>query len=673
MTTPSQPDHPAGHQEHVDHLPPTVDRDGEPEPPGSPPAAIVPSPPARSVTSAPARGVTDRSSEAATTRGAVTEVQQLTCPACGADPAGSSLFARLRVCDRCGQHLRMSARERIASLVDEGSFSETNRRLVSVDPLAFADRVPYRQRLRDARKQTGLLDAVVTGTGRLAGHRVVLAVVDFGFLGGTMGSVVGEKVAAAFELALQQKLPIITVVSSGGARMQEGMLSLMQMAKTAAAAERLHRAGVPFISVVTDPTTGGVWASFASLGDIIIAEPGALIGFAGPRVAVGVGAATSEATGQEPRRAERLLRNGHVDLIVERAKLRDTLTTLVGLLRNPVKFAPTEPEREYTPRPPDASQVWRTVSVARHTDRPTSLDYIHRMLTTFVELHGDRLYGDDPAIVAGLGAMDGETLVVIGQERGHAARTGNAAEPSPHESGAAGARPPERNGGRVRPEGYRKALRLMRLAAKFRLPLLTLIDTPGAWAGDDSEARGIAGALAACLAEMSVLPIPIVSAVIGEGGSGGALALGVADRILMLEHAIYSVIAPEGAAAILYRDPSKAAALAPAMKITAADCLQLGVIDEVVPEPAGGAHTDPEQAARYLLDAVRRELSHIQRRSGQQLVKERYRKFRAMGRIDHLLHATITEEMGQMGENIRRLLEGLLGYLPRRGAPQAAK
>lgn len=559
----------------------------------------------------------------------------LACPRCGS-ASGGTPWERYRVCPTCHFHAPLSAPERIDLLVDAESFQETNRHLISADPLLFTDRVTYRERLQQARDETQLTEAVVTGTARINGRECVLVVFDFRFLGGSMGSVVGEKVTLALELAAERRMPFISVVASGGARMQEGMLSLVQMAKTAAAAMRLHQAGVPSITVLTDPTTGGVYASFASQGDLLFAEPGALIGFAGPRV-------IQQLTGQDPpagsHTAEFLLQHGQLDAVVDRARLRGVLATLLHLFRPPT--APDTRVQTEPYRPPAAppESAWNEVLLARRPDRPTAADYIRRLMPQFVELHGDRVYGDDAAVICGLGDISGTTVAVVGQERGHG--------------------DPGRNGGRMRPEGFRQAARLMRLAAELRIPLLTFIDTPGAHLDFDAELRGLAGALSRCLANMSVLPVPVVSVVIGEGGSGPALALGVADRVLMQEHAVYSVIAPEGAAVIVHRDPARAQEIADSLKITAYDCHLLKVVDTVVPEPAGGAHVDPDYAALLLRGEVVNALAELKRRDARRLVEERYRKFRRMGEISRL----VAEAEGPRAEVMRAALRRALGSL----------
>ena len=242
-----------------------------------------------------------------------------------------------RVCPKCRYPFRISARERIASIADEGSFEERETGLRSKDPLGFKDTKRYTDRVKAARSKTGLEEAVVTGTARIGGHSVVLAVFEFGFLGGSMASVVGEKLTRAIELAIQKRLPLLIVSASGGARMQEGILSLMQMAKTAAALKRLADERLPYISLLTDPTTGGVTASFAMLGDLILAEPRALIGFAGPRV---IAETIRQPLPEGFQRSEFLLEHGQLDLVVERREMRETLRRIVGFFAGPALPAP---------------------------------------------------------------------------------------------------------------------------------------------------------------------------------------------------------------------------------------------------------------------------------------------------------------------------------------------
>jgi acetyl-CoA carboxylase carboxyl transferase alpha subunit/acetyl-CoA carboxylase carboxyl transferase beta subunit len=534
------------------------------------------------------------------------------CPSCGAEHAKARLVELLYICPSCDRYLSMPAQARIATLADAGTFRELDRALLSVDPLEFADPKPYRERLDEARRKTGVREAVTTGLCRIAGQRAVLVIFDFEFLGGTMGSVVGEKIARAFEAATRRRIPLVSVTASGGARVQEGMLSLMQMAKVAAAVSLHDRERLAFLSVMANPTFGGVTASFASLGDVILAERGAQIGFVGPRV---IEETTGIAPPKDSHRAETLLRAGLIDLVVNRADLPGVITFLLSHLkrqrvaRGRVEQLPLTEERQRLP-------AWQEVGLARHSGRPTARYYVERITNLFLELHGDRSNGDDRAVIAGLAELAGQTVVIIGQERG-----GTCEEKIACHHGMAFA------------EGYRKSLRLMQLAAKFGIPVVTLVDCPNAQASHESEHRGIAHALARNLAGMAGLPTPIVSVIIGEGGSGGALAMAVADRVLMLEHAIYSVISPEGAAAILLRDAKQAEAVSELLKLAAHDLHTLGIVDTVVPEAEGGAHLDPASTADMLKCHLVAALGAVCHISTRRLLAKRYKKYRQIGKV----------------------------------------
>jgi acetyl-CoA carboxylase carboxyl transferase subunit alpha len=257
---------------------------------------------------------------------------------------------------------------------------------------------------------------------------------------------------------------------------------------------------------------------------------------------------------------------------------------------------------------------WEIVQTARHPQRPYTLDYIQRLLERFTELHGDRRFGDDGAMVAGVGLLEDHPVAVVGQQKGRTA-----------------AERRERNFGMARPEGYRKAMRVMQLAARFGRPLLTFIDTPGADCLEDSEGRGISEAIAANQRDMFSLPVPVITVVIGEGGSGGAIGIGVGDRVYMLEYTYYSVIMPEACAAILWRDPTRNREAAEALKLTAEDALRLGLIDGIIPEPPGGAHMDYEDAALAVKGQLVAALEELRGQSGEQLMAARWKKFRHMG------------------------------------------
>jgi len=292
--------------------------------------------------------------------------------------------------------------------------------------------------------------------------------------------------------------------------------------------------------------------------------------------------------------------NGNIDLEEEILKLQKKSDQLVAEIYS-----------RLTP--------WQKVQISRHANRPYTLDYIEAMLTDFIEMHGDRSYADDPAIVCGIAKLDSMPVVIIGHQKGRTTKERV-----------------YRNFGQPNPEGYRKALRLMRFAEKFNRPIITFIDTQGAYPGIGAEERGQGESIARNMYVMSGLKVPIITVVIGEGGSGGALAMGVADRVLMLEHATYSVISPEGCAAILWNNGAKASEAADLLKITAQDLFQMKVIDEVVEEPIGGAHRDPRRAAELLKEAVTRNLSDIRTIPAAEIVKLRYDKFRKLGTFDQV-------------------------------------
>jgi acyl-CoA carboxylase subunit beta len=551
------------------------------------------------------------------------------CIACGAGLGGTEMYEHYRVCPWCGFHYTISARERVALLADAGSFHETHRSLTSIDPISFSGQASYRQRVYEEERRTGLIDAIITGSASVQGHPLVLAVIDFRFFGGSIGCVVGEKLTLAFELAARKKRPMLVVVASGGTRMQEGLLSLAQVAKSAAAAARLGPAGVPFVSLLANPTIGAAYAGFVNLSDIILAEPGAILGYATTR-------AVEEASGgplpPEAHTAESHLAHGLIDQIVARIQQRDLLAVLLDMLASRYRLMAAADQQ---PAPPRASSPppWNTVQLARHAARPSAREYIQRMTSNFIELHGDRQHGDDAAVVCGLGQLDGETVVLLGQERHHA----------------------DARDGMIRPEGFRKACRAMQLAAKLRLPLINLVDTPGAAMDLGAEEQGLGNALAACLATAATLPVPSLAAVIGEGGSEAALAFSVANRLLMMEHAIFTPVSPEVAASILYRDRGRAETAAQALRLTAGDCLALRIADGIIPEPATGAHQDHEEAARALKAALLRELSQIQTLPPKRLVQDRYRKLRAIGQYSNYLGAALAREMSGFGEAVGQL------------------
>lgn len=423
------------------------------------------------------------------------------------------------------------------------------------DPLVWKG---YDELRTEAASESGVDESVIVVDGRIAGSdvRVVAVVWDFGYLGGSMGTVAGRRISGAFDHARDEGLPVVLLPSTGGARMQEGMASLVQMAATSVAATAHARAGLLQVTVLRDPTTGGVFASHANLAHVVLAEPGATIGFAGPRVAEAMTGGPLPEGSHTPRGA---LAAGLVDAIVDRPDLPEVLARWCAW--PPRGSYPTYAIEVATHEPSPPSDPWREVERSRASDRARAPEFLTG-LEVVGEFHGDRAGADDRSIRVVAAKLEGRPILVLAMDRTH--------------------------GGRITPAGYRKAWRAIELAEDLEVDaLVTLVDTPGADAGAASEAGGIASHIARTFRKMLTARVATVALVIGEGGSGGALALSVTDRLLIQEHATFSVIAPEGAAAILHRDPSRAAEVAEKLDPTAHRLHALGIADVVVPEPTG--------------------------------------------------------------------------------------
>lgn len=531
------------------------------------------------------------------------------CNKCGAAILTEEVKSAGYICPKCQGYFRVHAYERIRMTVDEDSFEEWEKDMEFVNPLEFRG---YEEKVKSLKEKTGLSEAVVTGKASIEGNPAVIAVCDGRFLMASMGQVVGEKITRAVERATKEQLPVIIFACSGGARMQEGIVSLMQMAKTAAALKRHSDAGLLYVSVLTDPTTGGVTASFAMLGDVILAEPKALIGFAGPRV---IEQTIGERLPKGFQRSEFLLEHGFIDRIVERKEMRTVLENILQMhhtAQNPVIQKPVqtvEKERQSV----QEKDAWERVTISRKNDRPVGQDYIRILFSDFLEFHGDRCYGDDTAIIGGIARFAGIPVTVIAQAKGKSTKENVA-----------------HHFGMPSPEGYRKALRLMKQAEKFKRPILLFVDTPGAFCGIEAEERGQGEAIARNLFEMSSMKVPILSVVIGEGGSGGALALAVADEVWMLENAIYSVLSPEGFASILWKDSKRASEAAAVMKLTAADLKKLGVIEAVIAEPEVYTEETMQSVVFVLQKKITEFLDTHCNFSPEELAAQRYERFRKM-------------------------------------------
>ena len=544
----------------------------------------------------------------------------LKCPKCGEVVYRDDVKAHGYVCPKCEGYFRIGTRTRIRMVADPGTFQEWFTDLETENPLEYPG---YEEKIADLQEKTKLHEAVTVGKCMVHGLETVLGVCDARFLMGSMGYVVGEKITRAFERATEEKLPVVLFTSSGGARMQEGIVSLMQMAKTSAAIRKHSEAGLFYLPVLTDPTTGGVTASFAMLGDVILAEPGALIGFAGPRV---IAQTIGQKLPEGFQRAEFLVEKGMIDGVVERQELKETVWKLLKIHQDSMQYihygktqnvenfpeirssrgkAGTDGKSELT--------AWERVEISRSKERPTTLSYVQQIFDEFLELHGDRAFRDDGAVIGGIAMFGGQPVTVIGQQKGKNVKENI-----------------YRNFGMASPEGYRKALRLMKQAEKFGRPVVTFVDTPGAACGIEAEERGQGEAIARNLLEMSGIRTPMVSILIGEGGSGGALGLAVTDEVWMMENATYSILSPEGFASILWKDGKRAKEASEVMKITAKDLKKLQIIEKVIrePEPAN------EENLPEIAEEIREDLDGFLRKSCQktreQIVEERYERFRRM-------------------------------------------
>jgi acetyl-CoA carboxylase carboxyl transferase subunit beta len=546
------------------------------------------------------------------------------CLACGADLRESRSFERYRVCHACEFHFHLTAHERAALLLDPGSFHEDDRGITSIDPLSFVARRSYRSRVIAAQRRTGLTESVLTGTGSLAGRDVVIAVLDFAFLGGSMGVVAGERLARAFEKAASRKAPIITVASTSGTRMEEGLFALMQSPRIIVAARRHHRLGLPHISILTNPATGPAYAGFVRLADFTLSEPRALVGYTAKRV-------LEETERQElpegAHTAESHLRHGLIDAIVPRPQLRDSVVLLLDLFTNDYRLTASREQRVHKDRHSHRG-AWQLVQLSRHHDRPNAQELIAHMTNSFVEIRGDRAGGEDPSVIAGIGTLGGEAMLFIGQNR-------------PHE-------PKNDSDGWILASGFRKARRAIELAAKFQLPIVTLIDTAGAYPSLANEEAGLGHAIAHCTAAMLEARVPTVAVITGEGNSEAAVAMAVADRVLMLDNAIYEVIRPEDAAQILLQEQGRASEMAERLRITSHDCLKLGIIDATVAEPGDGAHTDHAEAAQLLRRSIIRELTALSHIRAKRRLDDRYSRYRQYGSTHSKLRGRLERRMAHL-------------------------
>ena len=559
----------------------------------------------------------------------VRRLMWIKCESCGRLVFYKDYKDNLYICPRCNHAFMMNPKQRFDLLFDNNEWKKLELPTVSDDPLEFVDRMPYTDRLAEARVDTGANDAVVSADGVIGGVPSTVCVLNGFFMMGSMGRAAGDGIIASMEHAIELKQPFIMVTSSGGARMQENILSLMQMARTTVAVNKLHENKIPYIVLLTDPTFGGVTASFAMLGDIHIAESGARIGFAGRRV---IEQNIREKLPSNFQTAEYLYDHGMVDMVVPRSELHDKLAKILAVLtkqpRDAKTISVTTPKYDSSKkvRGLGESEAYDKVLLARHENRPHFLDYINGIVDDWTYLAGDRLYGEDAAMGSGIGYWRGIPVVIIGQEQGRTIETRQ-----------------KHRFGMPNPDGYRKAQRMMKLAERFGLPLISLFDTAGAFAGRDGEERGQSQAIASTISMGLRVKTPYVAVNVGQGGSGGAIAIGTGDRILMLENAIYSVIAPESCASILWKDNKFKAIASTAMKLTARDMADMNVIDKIIVEPSGGAHTDWQTTMEMLSSAVVEQLKELETIPVDELPTRRAEKFLAMTRDVEIFRPSIEQ------------------------------
>lgn len=540
---------------------------------------------------------------------------QVTCSGCKETYNSLDAYGDMYICRSCKKYMTIGSKARISMVVDEGSFEEWFTDIADANPLGLEG---YEDKLAAARAKSGSSEAVTVGKAKIAEEDVVIGVCDANFITGSMGHVMGERITRAFEKATELKLPVFLFCCSGGARMQEGIISLMQMEKTSAAVKRHSDAGLFYCSILTDPTMGGVTASFATLGDVILAEPGARIGFAGPRV---IRQTTGVTLPEGFQTSEFLLEHGMVDMVVERKDLRDTLSFMVkthkadpidpdGLPKKSFlwglfskKHNKVKVEEEKTP--------WEKVKLCRSGTRASADEYINNIFKDFREMHGDRCYKDDRALIGGIAYFGKQPVTLLADLRGTTLEERM-----------------KRNFGMPMPDGYRKAVRLMKQAEKFNRPIISFINTPGAFCGIDAEERGQGEAIARSIMEMSSLKVPVLCILVGEGGSGGALATAVGNEVWMTEHATYAILSPEGYSSILWKTEQRAEEAAKVMKLTAQDLAELGIIDNIIPEFGGATTQTVDKMAESMTDGIKEFLKKYGAMTPDEIVEARYQRFR---------------------------------------------
>ncbi|MEC8048674.1 MAG: carboxyl transferase domain-containing protein [Chloroflexota bacterium] len=535
------------------------------------------------------------------------------CFACKIDLNNSAKYRNFKICAECNFHFHIPAKERINLIIDQGTFKEINKNLSSnFEQIAQEELENYDEKIKSDQFRTGLNEAVVTGTAKINGEDIIIIALDFGFLGGSMGLIVGEKVALAYELASKKNLPAITIINSGGSRIQEGVISLMQMSKTVSSANLLKNSNIPMITILCNPSTGQTMSSFATISDVIIGEPGAKIGYSSYRKLKNKNSHDS----RKQYTSEEFLTNGFIDLVVSRDELKYKISVLISILKP--KYSYKSKRLKITKNKNiKFNNALESLKISRNIDRPKSSIYINNIFSEFIELHGDRIGNDDNSVIIGIGKIVNEPFVLVAQERRVITKSNNNVS---------------RNyNNKIMPSGFRKANRALKLAEKFKIPCLCLVDAVYPELSLKSEYSGLAYSISELLSNKLSLETPILSIIIGEGGSETALAFSIADSIMMQKNSIFTPLSPEEAAKIRLGDSRKVKEISNMMRFTSEDCLKLGIIDRVIDEPNEGSHQNHLESSKLLQEGIIEELSLIKNVYPKTLAKRRANKFRKMG------------------------------------------
>lgn len=500
------------------------------------------------------------------------------------------------VCTSCGYNSYITAKQRILYISDENTFEE-----LKFSKIDISKKCNYEEKINKAKEKTNLEEAILLGTCNIGGIKVVIGVMDSEFMMGTLSVSVGENIAKAFEYATDKKLPVILFCASGGARIQEGLYSLVQMAKINAAIKRHNDKGLLYISCLTNPTMGGVTASFGLLGDINIAERNSQIGFAGKSIIENLYNEKLDSNFQTEQYNEK---NGMVDIIADRKVIRDILLDILKMIKNDNKSVRINYKNEIKLK--KNNNLMQLLKDVRNLDRFKGKDYLINIFDKYIELKGDRISSNDTSILSGIGNIDNKNFIFNIQNKGRTLKENK-----------------DTNYGLTKPGGYRKALRISKLAEKFNIPIINIIDSAGADPSTYSEVNGQAKAIADCLYTFSDLKTIIISIVVGEGSSGGALALSVCDSIGMLEKSIYTVISPEAYLKIMHKEEKVNNELLKSMRFTANDLFEDKIIDEVINE-----NEDLDYNVKNIKNFILNKYESLKKQNIQELINNRYERIR---------------------------------------------